>query len=79
MSGMANKLTDFIKSAQSWPEEAQEEAVASLQSIEEEMRQPYELTAEDRRAIDRGLADAKTGRFVSDEEIARLFARFRNE
>jgi predicted transcriptional regulator len=37
----------------------------------------YELTEEDLRAIDEGLADARAGRFASDEEIKALFDRFR--
>jgi predicted transcriptional regulator len=75
---MANRLAEFIKRAQNWPEEVQEQAIASLQSIEQEMQRPYELTQADRRAIDRGLMDATAGRFASDEEVARLFARFRS-
>lgn len=75
---MANRLAEFIKRAQNWPEEVQEQAIAFLQSIEQEMQRPYELTQADRRAIDRGLMDAAAGRFASDEEVARLFARFRS-
>jgi predicted transcriptional regulator len=37
----------------------------------------YELTEEDLRAIDEGLADARAGRFASDEEIKALFDRYR--
>jgi predicted transcriptional regulator len=78
MTQMTKKLAEFIKRAESWPEEAQEQALATLQSIEQEIRQPHELSEDDRRAIDRGLADAKAGRFASDEEVEQLFARFRS-
>lgn len=75
---MADRLANLIERARTWPQEAQEQAVASLEAIEEEMRRPYELSEDDRRAIDRGLADAQAGRFVPEEEVARLFARFRS-
>lgn len=75
---MANKLADFIKQAETWPAEAQEQAIASLQAIEDELRRSYELSEEDLRAIDCGLADVLAGRFASDEEVERLFTRFRS-
>jgi predicted transcriptional regulator len=78
MSAMTKKLKEMIERAETWPEEAQEEAVATLQAIEAEFREPYELTDDDRRAIDRGLEDVRRGRFASDEEVSRLFARYRH-
>jgi predicted transcriptional regulator len=75
---MADTLAKFIERARTWPQAAQEEAVAALQAIEEEIRRPYALSDDDREVIDRGLADAEAGRFVPEEEVARLFARFRN-
>jgi predicted transcriptional regulator len=72
-----SKLPEIIRRVETWPEEAQEQAIASLELIEEEMRHPYELSQEDRRSIERGLADADAGRFVSEQEVAALFERFR--
>lgn len=48
---MADRLANLIERARTWPQEAQEQAVASLEAIEEEMRRPYELSEDDRRAM----------------------------
>lgn len=48
-----------------------------MESIERETQEPYELTAEHKASIERGLADARNGRFVSDQEIEALSARYR--
>ncbi len=74
---MPKNLKDMITRAETWPEEAQEEAVAMLQAIEAEIAHPYELTEDDRNAIDRGLEDVRRGKIASDEEVSRLFARYR--
>jgi predicted transcriptional regulator len=75
---MSKKLREIVERAETWPEEAQEEAIATLQAIEAEFTEPYELTEDDRKAIDRGLEDVRRGRIASDEEVNRLFARYRH-
>ena len=75
---MKSKLKEMVDRAETWPQEAQDEAIAALQAIEAELAQPYELTEDDRRAIDRGLEDVRRGRIASDEEVSRLFARYRH-
>jgi hypothetical protein len=75
---MNTKLKEIVKRVETWPEEAQEEAIATLQAIEAELAEPHELTEDDRRAIDRGLEDVRRGRIASDEEVSRLFTRYRH-
>ena len=74
---MSKKLKEIIERAETWPEEVQEEALATLQAIEAEFAEPYELTDDDRKAIDRGLEDVRRGRIASEEEVSKLFARYR--
>jgi hypothetical protein len=74
---MKKKLKEIVERAETWPEEAQEEAIATLQAIEAEFAEPYQLTEDDRKAIDRGLEDLRLGRIASDEEVSRLFAQYR--
>jgi hypothetical protein len=74
---MSKRLKEIIERAETWQEEAQEEAIATLQAIEAEFAEPYELTEDDRKAIDRGLEDVRRGRIASDEEVSRLFAQYR--
>jgi predicted transcriptional regulator len=73
---MSKNLREIVERAETWPAEAQEEAIATLQAIEAEFAEPYELTEDDRKAIDRGLEDVRHGRIASDEEVNRLFARY---
>jgi predicted transcriptional regulator len=75
---MSKKLREIVERAETWPAEAQEEAIATLQAIEAEFPEPYELTEDDRKAIDRGLEDVRHGRIASDDEVNRLFARYRH-
>jgi len=74
---MNAKLKDILERVETWPETAQEEAVQSLLAIEREMSEPYQLTDQDRAAIDRSLDDMHHGRFATDEQIAAVFNRFR--
>jgi predicted transcriptional regulator len=75
---MNSKLKAMIGRAETWPQEAQDEAIAALQAIEAELAQPYELSEDDRKAIDRGLEDVRRGRIASEEEVSKLFARYRH-
>ena len=74
---MNAKLKDIIERVETWPQEAQEEAVESLLAIEQEFAEPYELTEGDRAAIDRSLDDLRHGRLATDEQVAALFNRYR--
>jgi hypothetical protein len=60
-----------------WPAEAQEEAVASLQTIEEEFMGSHELSSDDRDALARSAEDVRRGRFATDEEVRKVFDRYR--
>jgi predicted transcriptional regulator len=72
------KLKDIIGRVDTWPEEAQEEAALMLLALEQEYAEPYELSDEDREAIDRSLEDMRQGRFATDEQVAAVFNRNRN-
>jgi hypothetical protein len=74
---MSNKLKDLMERAGHWPEVAQEEAIASLQSIEDELVGLYELSPEDRAALERSGEDVRLGRFSSDEHVREVLGRYR--
>ena len=74
---MNTKLKDIITRVETWPQEAQEEAVESLMAIEQEFADPYKLTKEDRAAIDRSLDDLRQGRLATDDQVAAVFNRYR--
>ncbi len=73
---MTKKLKELLDRAESWPEEAQEEAAASLQAIEQELHEPYVLTEADKKAIDRGIAAANAGKFATDKQVEAMFSKF---
>ena len=74
---VAKVLKDILTRVESWPERAQEEAAASLQAIEEELREPYELTDADKEAVDRGLEAVRKGEIATDQEVEAVFAKYR--
>lgn len=74
---MKESLAEILKRVEAWPEAAQEEAAASLQWIEREMLDPYPLSDDDRRAIDRGMSDLRAGRLVPDEQVMEFFRQHR--
>ncbi|MEX2035007.1 MAG: hypothetical protein WEA28_07435 [Xanthobacteraceae bacterium] len=76
---MNAKLKDIMERVGDWPEEAQEQALELLLALEQEYAEPYELSDEDTAAIDRGLEDARQGRFATDEQIEALFKRYRSQ
>jgi hypothetical protein len=75
----AKALKDILQRVDTWPEQAQEEAISLLLSIEQELANPYILSDEDRAAIERGLDDLRHRRFAGDEEVAAMLRRYRHE
>lgn len=71
------KLKDLIGRIEAWPAAAQEEAAELLLALEREYAEPYELSPEDRAAIDRSINEMREGRFASDEQVAAVFGRKR--
>ena len=74
---MNTKLKNIIERVDSWPEWAQEQAVELLLSLEREQTEPYHASADELRAIDRGLRDADQGQFATEEEVEATFAKYR--
>ena len=74
---MNARLKNLIERLDTWPTEAQEEALLLLLALEQEYAEPYELSREDRAAIDRSLEEMRTGRFATDEQVRAVFDRYR--
>jgi len=58
-----------------WPEEAQEEFVRSVASIEDKYPGVYRLSDAERNAVHRGLEDMRAGRLASGDAVAAMFDR----
>ena len=60
-----------------WPAEAQEEAVASLAMIEEQITALQTLFSDDRDALSRSAEDVRQGKFATDDQVKEIFDRYR--
>jgi len=72
-----DQLKAVLDRVLTWPAEAQEEAVASLQTIEEELLGAQEISASDVDALKRSAEDVRAGRFATDGQVEKVFGRFR--
>lgn len=73
-----NALKDVMQKVESWPREAQAELAEIARAMEAAMQDgSYSATPQELAGIDRGVADADAGRFVSDAEVAAVFAKHR--
>lgn len=75
--GETKTLDALMERAASWPKEAQAELVRFMIDTEAKHFGVYRLSEEERAAIQKGLEDIQAGQFASDEEVAKLFARYR--
>ncbi len=76
---MNAKLKDILQRAEAWPAEAQEELMEIALEIEAQLGGTYDATADELKAIDRGLRDAAEGRFATDEQVKKVFAKYRRK
>ena len=79
MNATALMIDALIERVGTWPEELQEEAVRALLALEARRMGAYQLSDDERAAIDEGLAEADRGNFVSNEDVAAFFKRHGNE
>jgi hypothetical protein len=70
-------LEILLERVSTWPEEAQEEFVRSVASIESKHLGSYRLSSEERDAVRRGLAEMRAGKLASDDAVAAVFNRYR--
>jgi len=49
-----------------------------LTTIEEEFVEPHKLSPEDRQALERSAEDVRQGRFASEEQVRKVFDRYRS-
>jgi len=71
------ELTAILERVESWPESAQQQLAEVALEIEQDRKREYQATPAERAGIERGLADARAGRFATDEEVEKALAKFR--
>ena len=67
---MNKLLKEMIEHAETWPREDQEELAEYAREIEARRTGVYIMSGDERAAVEKGLAEADRGEFVSDELIA---------
>ncbi len=71
-------LNQALERVEDWPAEAQDCLAEIALDIDADLKNAvYEPTDEELQGIDRGLRDAKQGRFATDAEVEAVFAKFR--
>ncbi len=70
-----DQLDVLIGRVATWPKTAQQKLVRAVQDIESEDVGAYVLSADEKAAVEEGLAQANRGEFVSDKEMEALFKR----
>ena len=76
---MIATLKDMLPRIGAWPDEDQEALVEAARGIEAERTGVYQASAGELAAVDRGLDDARAGRFADPEALAEVRAKFRGE
>ena len=76
---MITALKNMLPRIESWSSEDQEALLEAARSIEAERDGVYHASEAELTVIDRGLDDARAGRFASDDSTAKVRAKFRSE
>lgn len=71
---MTKLLDDAVEAVRKMPAEAQDEIARMMLSMADN-DEPYELTDDERAVIERSMAEAARGEFVSDEEVERFWKK----
>ena len=75
---MDTTLSDILERAESWPKEIQEQLIAFAKDLDSQYKNGvYILSPEEREAVEEGLAQFERGEFVTEEEMEKVFARYR--
>jgi predicted transcriptional regulator len=73
---MTKLLEEAVEKLSQLPEGRQNELAQMLIDVAAADLSPYQLTDEERAAVEEGLAQAERGEFASDEDVAALWQRF---
>jgi predicted transcriptional regulator len=72
---MTRMLEEAIKKVRELPDSAQDEAAEMLFSVAAKQGGPIRVDDDTRAAIQEGMAQARRGEFVSDDDMAAFFER----
>jgi hypothetical protein len=77
---MTKFITEIVRRAENWPETAQAELAELAREIDTELQaKVYVASLNELAGIARGLRDADQDRFVSDDAVEAVFAKYRRK
>ena len=76
--GMSPKFKELLQQVESWPEEDQQELAEVARVIEARRTGVYRLSDEERAGVREGMAAARRGEFVPDDEMEKFYQLHRN-
>jgi uncharacterized protein YbaP (TraB family) len=71
-----DQVKEMLDRVLTWPPEAQEEAIASLATIEEQFAALQTLSPEDRDALAQSAEDKRLGRYAAEGQVKAVFDRY---
>jgi len=74
---MTSHLKEVLERVETWSEQDQEKLAQVILEVEAQLLVSNDLTPEQLKAIDEGVAAADRGEIASDEQVKALFAKFR--
>lgn len=75
---MNTDVKEILREVESWPEEDQEELADVARIIAARRTGVYRLTDDERAAVREGMAAARRGDFVPDDEMEKFYEMHRN-
>ena len=75
---MSANVKDLLRQVESWPEEDREELAEVARVIEARRTGVYRLSDEERAAVREGMAAARRGEFVPDDEMEKFYRLHRD-
>jgi predicted transcriptional regulator len=75
---MSPNVKEILRQVESWPQEDQEELADVVRVIEARRTGVYRLTDDERVAVREGMAAARHGEFVPDDEMEKFYQLHRN-
>lgn len=69
-------MQDAMKKLSQLPKGRQDELAQMLIEVAASDLSPYQLTAEERAGVQKGIEQADRGEFATDEEVAQVWKRF---
>ena len=74
---MTSHLKEVLERVETWSEQDQEKLAQVILEVEAQLLMSDDLTPEQLKAIDEGVAAADRGEIASDKQVKALFAKFR--